>query len=178
MNFKRFGIFIFVIAAFVIFYYLLQKPSITTDQSITPSPSPTPSTNNEWINYTFDEVGLSFYAPPELEISGESMDDGFILYVQKSTYPNPDYYQLYGNYNLTDTNNIDRGGLKTELDEGSIEETTVDGFYAIKGQYKGERNRFVTIIVTNKGILTLATSQPTEENRNLTDSILKTFDFK
>lgn len=141
-------------------------------------PTPAATEEKDWESYVFDEIHLSFSAPFELKVTEEKVDDTFILTAQRSSYPKPDYYQLYGIYHVTNPKDINRSELKKQLNESSIEETTIDGFYTVKGQYNGERNRFVTMIVTDKGLFTLATSQPTEENKKLTDSILATFDFK
>jgi hypothetical protein len=138
----------------------------------------TTTEKNDWKQYNFDDIHLTFSAPSDLQVTMEKVDETFILTLQKSAYPKPDYYQLYGIYHVTDPKTINKSDLKKELNETGIEETTIDGMYTLKGQYKGERNRFVTIIVTDKGLFTLATSQPTEENKKITDSLLATFDFK
>lgn len=169
-------ILLLIVSAAVI---ILRAPEVKPDLDNSPAPTETTDLYKGWKDYSFNDINLSFKVPPEMEVSGEKVDSSsFILTVQRSSFPNPDYYQLYGNYNFTDTKKIKLDDLKKELDERSIEETTVDGFPAVKGQYKGQRNRFVTQIVTDKGIFTLATSQPTSENRDITDTILDTFDFK
>jgi hypothetical protein len=128
-----------------------------------------------WESYEFPEVGLSLSAPFEMSVTGEKLDERtFTLYVQRQEYSEGmEYYQLYGLYNLsTDTVNVE--DLKSGFNEDSIEELNIDGYTAISGQNKGERNRFVTYIITDKGLFMLATSQPTIENKLLTDEILST----
>lgn len=157
------------------FLYVTQREK-NIDKQTAESPTTTEEKNLEL--YTFDEINLTFSAPFELDVTGEKVDDTFIMTAQRSAYPQPDYYQLYGVYRFTDPKEINKEDLKSNMNATSIEETTTDGFYTIKGQYEGERSRFVTVIVTDKGLFTLATSQPTEENKKLTDSLLATFDFK
>lgn len=172
------GIFILFAIGVIAAFLVLQKSAETVVTS-TPSPSASSEiTNNfeelNWESYEFPEVGLSFSAPFEMAVTGEMLDETtFNLYVERSSYPNDDYYQLYGMYNLS-AKDVNKDDLKTELDPDSIEETTINGFQAVKGQYIGERPRFVTFIITNRGLLTVHTSQPTEVNRQLTDTILST----
>lgn len=129
-----------------------------------------------WEHYEFPEVGLSFSAPFEMAVTGQMVDnETFTLLVERGAFPDEDYYQLYGLYNLTGTLGIDEEGLKRELVESSIKEAEISGYKAISGQYKGERNRLVTYIISEKGLFNLATSQPTESNGLLTDVILSTF---
>lgn len=131
-----------------------------------------------WEIYEFPEVGLTLSAPFEMSVKGEKIDDSaFTLYVERSEYSDgDDYYQLYGLYNLS-AQVVNMEDLKTGFNEESIEELTVSGFPAVSGQNKGERNRFVTYVITDRGLFMLATSQPTIENKELTDEILSTFDL-
>lgn len=133
--------------------------------------------------YSFAEIGLNFSTPSEMEVTGELIDTNtFNLTVQRGQYPAEEYYQLYGIFRLEDTNfdpsSIDTQNLKEQLAPESIKERVVGGFPAIQGQYKGERNRLVTFVITDRGLFTLATAQPTPQNGELTDDILDTFTFK
>jgi predicted Zn-dependent protease len=67
--------------------------------------------------------------------------------------------------------------MKQELNPDSVKDVTVGGLAAIDGQVQGERNRFVTHIITKKGRLSLFTAEPTAENKLLTEKILSTFVF-
>lgn len=169
--------FIFLgIAVIILAVVFLPRISQNVSNETLTSQSENSLETRNWEHYEFQEVGLSFSAPFEMDVTGEMIDENaFTLYVQKGEYTEgEEYYQLYGMYNLNDKKDVARDDLKTELNSDSIEETTISGFEAVKGQYKGERNRFVTFIITDRGLLTLATSQPTEENKLLTDQILET----
>lgn len=133
--------------------------------------------NEGWKKYSFEKIGLSFSAPSDMVVSEDQTNqDNFTFTVQRGSYPNPDYYQLYAFLQPTANMDNDAEGLKSQLQEDS-KDVIIGGFQAIKGQYKGERARYVTFIFTDKGILNLATSQPTLENERITDSILDTFTF-
>jgi hypothetical protein len=80
-------------------------------------------------------------------------------------------------YNLN-TGVVNLEDLKTELQPDSIVESKIDDFPAVSGQYKGERNRFVTFILTDNGLFTLATSQPSKANQKLTNDILETINLR
>jgi hypothetical protein len=159
------------IGAVLIVISLTQK----TSTQITP---PEAVVENGWKSYDFPEVNLSLSAPPELSVRGEKIDDSaFTLYVDRGTYPQEEYYQLYGMYNLN-TGVVNLEDLKTELQPDSIVESKIDDFPAVSGQYKGERNRFVTFILTDNGLFTLATSQPSKANQKLTNDILETINLR
>jgi hypothetical protein len=181
---NNFGTFIICLIAILltIFAFKLSKnQQPTSKQTIISTSGDTksdkPDTNNNWKDYIFKDVGITFSAPSDLAVSGEiSNPDSFILIAQRGKYPDADYYQLYGVYNLS-SDNISSDDLKKDLDVTSIQENNIGGYRAITGQFKGERNRFVTYIITNRGLLTLSTSQPTDVNKALTEAILKTFKF-
>lgn len=67
--------------------------------------------------------------------------------------------------------------LKNEMNTNTANEITVAGLPAIQGQIKGERQRWVTYIIKDGYLLKLYTSEPTEENRLITEQILSTFKF-
>lgn len=131
----------------------------------------------DWKQYTYDQIGLTFSAPSDMTVTG-NLDSGsiFTLNIEGGKYPDEDYYQLYGVLQQTENPTYDTESVKSELLDGS-KETTIGGFKAVQGQYKGERNRLVTFIFTNIGIFKLATSQPTSDNEKTTQDILNTFTF-
>jgi len=132
---------------------------------------------DNWKKYSIERIGLSFSAPSDMTVDEDQSDNNILTFsVQRGVYPNPNYYQLYASLQPTGNMDSDAEGLKSQLLDGS-KDTIIGGFQAIQGQYKGERNRYVTFIFTDKGILTLATSQPTPENESITNSILDTFSF-
>lgn len=177
MKSKRLSlIFLGIVTVLIIVFIARNAPS-----SKLPMQEPTQKNQFEeknWEIYEFPEVGLTFSAPFEMRVNGEKVDDNaFTLYVERSDYSaGEEYYQLYGLYNLS-AEAVNKEDLKSGFNEDSIEETTVGGFLAVSGQNKGERNRFVTYVITDRGLFMLATSQPTIENKELTDEILSTFKF-
>ena len=166
----------FVILSVALIYTLKQYKIETDGQAQTDGDNVNPIIY--WNSYTFEKIGLTLSVPSDVEISNDLPDeDNFTFIIQRGTYPDSNYYQLYATLQPNGTWDKDSEGLKSQLLEGS-KNLTVGGFEAIQGQYKGERNRYVTFIFTDMGILTLATSQPTPENEQLTNKILDTFTFK
>lgn len=167
---------LFLVVLLSVVYIYLQKPAKT--KSTEENKDRQTEDREGWKKYSFEKIGLSFSAPADMTVSEDQAgQDSFIFTIQRSSYPNPDYYQLYAFLQPTANMGNDAEGLKNQLQEGS-KDLIVGGFQAIQGQYKGERARYVTFIFTDKGILNLATSQPTLENERITNSILDTFSFK
>ena len=139
-----------------------------------------------WQNHSIDSIGLTFSTPPEMEVTS-SVDNNsqtgqpqtLTMYIQKNV-AGADYYQLYGIYQWNSS--TDSQALlevyKEELNPESIKEITMSGLPALEGQIKGQRNRFVTYIAIDQGILSLYTADPTPANKEMTDQILATFQFK
>lgn len=166
-----------VVVLTILFVFLLKpKAGLPTNQI---QPQPVKETEKPtWKSYTFEKIGLTFSAPSDMTVDSEQSDESiFTFTVQRGAYPDQDYYQLYASLQITENPENDVESVKGDLVDGS-KNTTIGGFKAVQGQYKGERNRFVTFIFTDRGILTSATSQPTPENEKITDSILKTFTFE
>jgi len=159
----------------------------TPQPTLSPTSSPTsiidPTAN--WKPYTFQPLQLSLKVPSELIVHSEEPNPGndFTAYIQNyvfnSPYPKENAYQLYivWQKNLTVTQ-IEFQLLKEDLDTGTVEDTITAGYPAIKGQGKGERNRLVTYILKGNTKISLFTSEPTQINKELTDQILSTFQFK
>ena len=130
--------------------------------------------NSEWKEYNFPEIDLIFKAPSDLEVTFDK--ETLTMYVQKGNGGDSSYYQLYGIYQI----GSEYIPENLEIFKDDLKDTTeikLDGFEAMQGQVIGTRNRFATYIVTDKGIFKLFTAEPTEENRVLTENILKTFEF-
>lgn len=170
-------ILIILLAILTITFVYLAKTNKEITNNETQTNNTSTETNTSWKKYTFDNIGLSFSAPSDMEVNGDQIDsNGFTMTIQRSTYPDPKYYQLYASLQPEGNFENDAKGLKEQLADGN-REIVVGGFKAIQGQYKGERNRYVTFIFTDRGVLTVATSQPTPENERITNSILDTFSF-
>lgn len=136
-----------------------------------------------WKTYTFQPIQLSLKVPPELVVHIEEPNPGndFTAYIQNYPYnlpfPKENAYQLYIIWQKTPITQIEFQQLKDDLNVNSIEDTIITSYPAIKGQVKGERNRFVVYILKENTTISLFTSEPTEVNRKLTDQILSTFKF-
>lgn len=182
-------------------YYLGKQSSSTkkivdTTQAL-PVPSPltepqsspiiTPNISDDaanWQTHTITDANLTFSTPPGMTVKSETQinDDtgvpySLTVYVEKDS-SQQNYYQLYGLYRL----NIQQyqnslNAYKEELEPATIKETQISGFPAIEGQIMGERNRLVTHILTDRGMFSLFTAEPTQANKELTDKILATFKF-
>jgi hypothetical protein len=163
----------------VIAFLYSRKPQTQSMLSDETKQTEIPSANkNNWKQYNIKTLDLSFSAPLDLKFEECPSDDSVVSFtLQRGQFPNNDYYQLYAFWQNSDENTYDVNGLKEQLLDGS-KETQIGGYEAIQGQYKGERGRLVTFILTDRGILNLATSQPTSENEKLTNSILDTFSFE
>lgn len=138
--------------------------------------------------HTFTELGLAFQVPDDFYVNFEpqlNLDTqkpyAYTFTVQNyNDSPTPELsYQLYGIYQF-DGEKIDESilpELKNEMNTNTTNEITVAGLPAIQGQIKGERQRWVTYIIKDGYLLKLYTSEPTEENRLITEQILSTFKF-
>ncbi|MDP2638149.1 MAG: hypothetical protein Q8P26_03755 [Candidatus Levybacteria bacterium] len=136
--------------------------------------------NNNWQQHAIEEVGLTFQAPKDVTVTWENPDESAVnLYAQRGSMQEGNYYQLYGIFRMDSVaTEEDLENVKEELNSETVKNIVIDGYKAVEGQVKGERNRFVAYILKDKNLFTLATSQPTKENKELTDKILSTFDFK
>lgn len=186
---------LFVVTTVGVFSYFLgtqrNDPSDYNSQNITSEapiqPSPISETqekivppNTTLTKHTIPEANLTFLAPSDLEVTYEVVKNqesneptGITLYVQKNNGDITKYYQLYGLYQFE--LNGDLEGRKGDMEPATLQETTVSGFPALEGQIKGQRNRFVTYIKTDRGLLSLFTAEPTPENKALSDQIIDTF---
>lgn len=171
------------------FMYSPSKNTISTEPDALPSPSLAVASPAVvvWKNYTVPELQLSYEAPSDMEVNYEvqpNLSTGkpstLTLYIQKSTPHDAQYYQLYGLYQFDlPTSDSTLNEYKSGMVAESIKESSFSGLRTLQGQIKGERSRFVTYIElpSRKGIFSLYTAGPTEKNRQITESILSTFNF-
>lgn len=177
------GIIILIICVCIGFYITRDKN--TSSISMQPTSTTTsPTQSPVWKSHTIPAAHLTFSAPSELQVVSEIQngEDGKVesvtLYVQKGTAGQADYYQLYGLYRFQgDFTRNSLEELKSELDPAMTEDRQVANFPAVEGQILGERNRYAIYILTNRGMLSLFTAEPTEENIQVTHEILNTFTF-
>lgn len=181
-----------ILACFLLFgfggYYFGKQPSKTrSEEQNQPTPSPTTTkidSTTSWKSYIFQPLLLSLKVPSELTVHTQESNPGndFTAYIQNYPFnapvPSENAYQLYIIWQKTPTvTQTEFQQLKNDLDINSVENIVIAGYPAIKGQVKGERNRFVVYILKGDTKISLFTSEPTQINKNLTDQILSTFEF-
>lgn len=149
----------------------------------TSSPATIVDVSSAWKSYEFKPVSLTLKAPPDFTVEASEPNEGsdFTAYIQNAAFNKGDVansYQLYIYWQkLPPLSQAEFEKLRDGLIPESVTETKIDGFPAIQGQIKGERNRFATFILHNKGRISFLTSQPTEINKKITEEILSTLKF-
>ncbi|MDP2637561.1 MAG: hypothetical protein Q8P26_00675 [Candidatus Levybacteria bacterium] len=141
------------------------------------------NTQEVWQEQTVDEIGLSFKYPKDLVFRKEIADDGGTIrtvgfFLTKGPESNPEY-QLYGLFQqFKDATEQDLELSKTEMDPDTIKDATIDGYSGMEGLILGEKTRYITIVLKDGKNFSVSTTPPTSENKELTDKIIKTFDFQ
>lgn len=164
-----------------------KSPSVSQESAPTPTATPQPEivVADTWKSYSVPEAGLSFSAPAELTVTSEvqkkegtNQPASMTLYVQNAD-DSKEYYQLYGTLQWDTPYPDDVLELrKDELSPETVSMLTTAGKPALRGQIKGVRNRFVTYIKLDIGLLSLFTAEPTPENEQLSNEIIETFQFE
>lgn len=165
----------------------IQNLPIPTSSPLLSSPTVSPAVSDsiaDWETHTIKDASLTFSAPSEMTVRSETQKDSetgipysLNLYVEKDM-GQPNYYQLYGVYQWDIKYTQDAlNAYKENLEPASIKNITLSGFPALEGRVKGQRNRFVTYILTDKGMFSLFTAESTQMNKQITDQILATFKF-
>lgn len=134
-----------------------------------------------WQEQTIDEIGLTLKYPQNLTFRKEIADDngrirtlGF--YIENNDDSNP--YMLYGLYQMDKNATIaDLDKNKMGMDTSSIKDTSIDGYNGFYGLILGEKTRYMAIVLKGDKLFSVSTIPPTQENKDLTDQILATFDF-
>lgn len=174
----------FILIAIVIgaiFIFISQQKN--TQSQIINSPSQESTQQNSQIEQIIEEIGLQFSYPNDLTFRKEIADDygkirnlGF--YIEKGSSDNPTY-MLYGLYQFQkNATEQDLEKTKTDMDRSTIKETSIDGYKGIEGLILGPKTRYVTAILKDGKLFSVSTIPPTQENKELTDRIISTFDFK
>lgn len=145
------------------------------------------SETDTWIPQEFDEAGLSLSLkiPPDTSFRKEIADDAgrtrvASFYIEKGSPDNPTY-QLYAVYQpLEDATEQDIERVETGMDPQSVAEVSIDGYEGIEGLTvaSGPKNHYSMAIIKDGKLFTVSTWPPIQENKELTDKILVTFDFK
>lgn len=137
----------------------------------------------DWQEETVSEVGLRLEHPKDLVFRKEIADDdgrirtvGFFLTRGVETDPE---YQMYGLYQqFKEGTQQDLELAKREMDTSTIKEVTIDGYQGIVGLIIGPKTRYITTVLKGGKLFSVSTMPPTQENKELTEKILSTFDFR
>jgi hypothetical protein len=135
-----------------------------------------------WISQTIEPINLSLSYPQELVFKEELAEDGISMrtvgfYLTKGDIQDPEY-QLYALLSLyRDATLEDLEKIKTDMDQDTIEEVTIGSYHGIEGRVTGPKERWLTVILKENKLFTISTSPPTQENKTMTDEIIKTFEF-
>lgn len=142
----------------------------------------------DWKTYTVDLVNLTFKAPAYLFVQNEVKKNTagryeLTLFIQNydDTHRLPSggkIYQLYGiSQSYSTYTQADLDARQKEYVPSSIRNITVAGYPGIQGQFKGERNRYITEFIKDGALFSLMTADPVPENEALSNQILSTFQF-
>jgi len=157
------------------------KPN--NEQQLSTGENPTVQTG--WQEQTVDEIGLTLSYPSDLTFRKEIGDnDGNVrtvaFYIEKGDPNNPEY-QLYALY-LADKEGSaqDLEKAKTGMDFDSIKEASIDGYIGTEGiaNANDPKKHYLTVILKDGRLFSVSTYPPQPENKELTDKIVKTFNFQ
>ncbi len=138
-----------------------------------------------WQEQTVEEIGLTFSYPSDLIFRKEIGDNAgnvrtVAFYVEKGDQNNPEY-QLYALY-LADKESSAQDLEKTKIgmDPASIRETSIDGYSGIKGiaNPNDPKRHYTTIVLKDDRLFSVSTYPPQPQNKQLTEQIIATFNFK
>jgi ABC-type transport system substrate-binding protein len=109
-------------------------------------------------------------------------DDGRIrtvgFFLTKGAESKPDY-QMYGLYQqFREGYQQDLELAKKEMDSNTIKEASMAGYSGIEGLIMGPKTRFITTVLKDGKLFSVSTMPPSQENKELTNQILTTFEFK
>lgn len=138
-----------------------------------------------WQEQTVDEIGLTFSYPSNLNFRKEIGDNAgnirtVAFYLEKGDQNNPDY-QLYALYLADKEGSVrDLELAKTGMDPASIKEASIDGYNGIEGiaNANDPKKHYTTIVLKDERLFSVSTYPPTVENKQLTDRIMESFDFR
>lgn len=139
--------------------------------------------NEGWREQTVPNISLSLRIPPDMTYREELADDyGKIrttaFYIERKDQSKPPY-QLYALFQADkEATQQDLERSKTEMDKSTIKEASIDGYKGIEGLILGPKTRYITIIQKDGRLFSVSTIPPTQENKELTEKILATFDLQ
>lgn len=168
-----------VVAVIAYFAYSSKQRNQTTPTSATQMEQQ----NADWQDETVNEIGLTLQHPKDLVFRKEIADDnGRIrtvgVFLTKGSENSPEY-QMYGLYQqFKDGSQQDLELAKKEMDSTTIKEASITGYSGIEGLIIGPKTRFITTVIKDGKLFSVSTIPPTEENKELTEQIIATFDFE
>jgi len=143
------------------------------------------TTQAGWQEQTVNEIGLTLSYPSDLTFRKEIGDnDGNIrtvaFYIEKGEENNPEY-QLYALYLADKEGSVqDLEKTKTGMNPDSIKEASIDGYNGIEGiaNANDPKKHYITVVLKDGRLFSVSTYPPVPENKELTDQIIATFDFR
>lgn len=110
------------------------------------------------------------------EIAGDparSTTVGF--YIENNSEETP--YALYGVYQDKDFTEEGFEQAQQEMEQDSIQDTTVGDYDGVEGLVTGPKGRYLTLILKDGKLISFSTIPATEENKTITKQILSTVSF-
>jgi len=173
-----------------------EAPPTETSVPLPPSEEPTsePAAELAGVNsgrISFDQLGISLEVPEGLMVIKDpivNLDDpsklqSYLFYIQNygpNGAPTENYFQMYGHLQydlpLTTWDEYKNDVLNSDM-YAYAQEIEVNGLAGIDSQFTGERNRFVYYFLLDGRVLSIAVSDPTEENKALADQIINTLEY-
>jgi hypothetical protein len=200
-------IFVSILAACQVSRQVGEKISGSTGQVQieTPSPEPqpptaeipTPTAGEEEPaaetsrRVSFGQLGISLEVPAELFVMKDPLVniddpdrlDSYLFYIQNYGYPggsNSGDFQIYGHYQYdlppTTWEEFALNTINSPMNEYA-QEIDINGLRGFDTQLSGQRNRFVYQFLVDGRVLSLAVSEPTDENKALADQIISSLSF-
>lgn len=173
---------VIVLAIAAIFGILYFKP-FNSSKTTGNLPTQAKDIYQGWQEQTVDEIGLTLKTPPDTRFRKEIGDNAgnirtVAFYVEKGDENDPQY-QLYGLF-LADkeASAQDLERAKIEMDTSTIKEATIAGYQGIEGLIIGPKTRYITSVLKEERLFSVSTYPPIQENKEFTEKILKTFQFK
>ncbi|MGD2163762.1 MAG: hypothetical protein PVI81_09110 [Anaerolineales bacterium] len=169
------------------------SPTITSlpDEVRTPTTqeeNPSPASSQR---YTFDPLGISLEVPAELYVMKDpivNMNDpskleSYLFYIQNYGNPggpNSGDFQMYGHLQLGTP--VESWEQFSEVQNDTtnyayVNYIEINGLRGFDAQFSGQRNRYVYMFYLDGHILSIAVSEPTPENKALSDQIISTLEL-
>ena len=182
-KFLRVGIYtsLFILAFFIGVKYI-------GNNSISEEQKPQKEKDDNLKLYDFKEMGFTFKVPKEYYVNFETLTDtdtgepyAYTVTVQNYKYTpgKENNYKLYGIYrfNTQQIKESEHEKFKKTLKEGLKPEAITTGSFwghpLVSGQLKDGDEELVTYILKNGYLMTITTTEPTNENDKKTEAFLK-----